>query len=93
MCLAFCEQTDLPPVLDEAARARGFQLTDFLRLFQIEPETWPMVSESAVMLLAYLPNLTYIGGTEMPGSYAMPLPALDTAHVSSIPVRTLDIFD
>lgn len=83
--------------LEEAARSRGFQLSEFLRPFQrLWPSTaraqyQPLGLEAAAMLLACLPNLSCLSLTAIPSLMLIPLSALKAAHVCSLPIRTLDV--
>jgi hypothetical protein len=86
-------------VLEEATRARGIQLADFLRPFQ--ERYWPGNLESmhfatygqlVAMLLACLPNLTSLVFPDGVTVYEIPQSALRAAGISTLPLRTVEIF-
>lgn len=90
-------------VLEEAARTRGIHLADFVQSFpedyrpkHLRLQEFYTYDHLLVMLLAYLPNLTRLtfsttrGGTE---PYEIHPLSLRAAGISTLPVRTLEIFD
>lgn len=89
-------QAEVEPVLEEASRARGIQLSEFLGPFQ---DWWPSTTraqyrpcglELATMLLACLPNLACLSLTAIPSLAHIPLSALRAAHLSKLRIQTLD---
>lgn len=91
------ERAEVEPTLEQVSRARGIQLSGFLRPFQ---DWWqsstgrniayrPGGLELAAMLLACLPNLACLSlSTPSPG--LIPLSALRAANISSLRIQTLD---
>ncbi|KAK1765460.1 hypothetical protein QBC33DRAFT_544346 [Phialemonium atrogriseum] len=88
---------DVEPALEEAAQARGIQLSDFLAPFQdlwpttIRGQYRPSTDELGAMLLACLPNLTCLTLSMMVPRNTIPMSALSAAGISSLPLETIDI--
>ncbi|OIW33581.1 hypothetical protein CONLIGDRAFT_184466 [Coniochaeta ligniaria NRRL 30616] len=85
-------------VLEEVARARGINLSDFLQPFH---NVWardaghgqyrPSTDELTAMLLSCLPNLTRLFLTQRSPWNAIPVSGLRIAGVSSLSLQTIDV--
>jgi hypothetical protein len=89
------EWAEVEPTLEQISRARGIQLSGFLRPFQ---DLWqstggtnyrPGGLELTTMLLACLPKLACLS-VSMPSPGLIPLSALRAANISTLPIQTLD---
>ncbi|KAK3939201.1 competence-damaged protein-domain-containing protein [Diplogelasinospora grovesii] len=92
-------EAEADPAIEEAARARGFRLSNFLGPFPRD-DMWSVLSpygpsgpKMTGMILACLPNLTNFSICCISGTILRCLPSsvLRAAGVSSLPLQTIDV--